>query len=170
MTLDEILLIGVPHTGNHFLITLLPGAKHRHPGEPTKANIDWPELLDAALVVICPMRHPLLVARSWRKRGKQLPDLNNFWQRQVNIVDRKDPFYICLDRPDLRDAQVQRIADETGLDLNPGDWPVLRDRVIHNAYDLTAEERSYVANQHWAPHEAFFDRWYHVSQHHQHVA
>lgn len=161
MNREDVLILGVPHTGNHFMLALIPEATHRHPG-PHGHHGDWPELLEHADAVICPMRHPLLVAQSWRKRGKSLEDreLESYWRMQVDVVDKHKPYYICLDKPDLRDDQVRLINDVLGLDLDPGDWPVLRDRRIYQARSLTYLERSEVLLDHYAAAESFFDRWY----------
>ena len=156
----DVLILGVPHTGNHFMLALLPGAKQEHCWpNPTPAGM-WRHLLYAAEAVVCPMRHPLAVAKSWKKRGKAITDLDDYWREQVEVIDREHPHYITLDRPEIRDDQVQAINEDLGLELNAGDWPVLRDRVIHNATELTEDERGYVLLHHYAAAESFFDRWY----------
>ncbi len=160
MNPENILILGVPHTGNHFMLALIPEAAQQHPWpNPTPAGV-WREMMAEAEAVVCPMRHPLLVAKSWRKRGKSLEDLTEFWRLQVEVVDRHSPHYICLDKPEIRDGQVELINRTLELELNAGDWPVLRDRVIHNATELTEDERGYVLLHHYAAAEAFFDRWY----------
>ncbi len=156
----DVLVLAVPHTGAHFMLALIPEATHLHP-TPTKRDTWQPQFeAQEGKPIICPMRHPQLVGKSWRKRGKALADLDAFWSVQARLIDLYSPYYICLDRPELRDGQVKKINRDLDLELNPGDWPVLRDRVIHNALELTEAERSYVSNYHHAPHEAFFDRWY----------
>lgn len=160
MNQANVLILGVPHTGNHFMLALIPGAAQEHPWPDPSPAGEWVGLMDEAEAVVCPMRHPLLVAKSWKKRGKAITDLDDFWRAQVEIIDRRDPHYITLDRPALRDDQVNAINEDLGLDLNAGDWPVLRDRVIHNATELTDDEYHYVVRHHYAMWASFFGRWY----------
>ncbi len=158
----NVLILGVPHTGNHFMVALIPEAVQEHPWpNPTPAG-EWLGLLDEAGAVICPMRHPFKVAKSWKKRGKAITsELDDFWRLQVEVVHRSGKaHYICLDRPDLRDDQVAQINEELGLALNPGDWPVLRDRVIYNATELNLAEIEYVTRHHLGQYREFFKRWY----------
>ncbi len=158
----DVLILGVPHTGNHFMLALLPGAKQQHPWpNPTKSG-EWLGLLDEAAAVICPMRHPLLVAKSWKQRGKDITDeLEQFWRAQVDVIDRCGKVhYLCLDLPDVRGWQLELINSDLDLELDPGDWPVLRDHRILPPTELTQGEREYVCLHHWAAAESFFDRWY----------
>ena len=69
--------------------------------------------------LVTPMRHPVRIAESFRRRGKPIEDM----YRQFENLARIDPIFIHVDRVD-RDAYVARAGKELGVQLHT-DWPLL---------------------------------------------
>ena len=75
--------------------------------------------------VVSPIRHPARVLESFKRRNH----LNYRVFREqfgcmADLVEGRDVFYIHIDEPDLRDAELARINNELGLKLKT-DWPLV---------------------------------------------
>ena len=87
------------------------------------------EEMMAELPVFTSMRHPYRMWESYKKRSEK--DRRNYrhdvflrqWDRLIKIVSKYDPLYVHVDAPEVRDLQVQRMAEKTGLPLKY-DWGV----------------------------------------------
>jgi len=81
---------------------------------------------------VIPLRHPFLVAESWKRRGKPLPELVNNFRLLVNEVDKFEPCYLAIDSDD-REEQLKFINLRLNLDLKT-DWSVVNS--VSGTYDL----------------------------------
>ena len=161
-----IALLSIPHTGTHFVRDRLlrpAGIDYidRHiwpdPGRYESLRHRVEEYKRAG-AIITPIRHPLAVAKSWKRRGRPINELAQWWRQLVKQIDPLGPYYLPLDSK-LRDAALDKINRDLALNLDPLDWPVLRDPTReYPPADLTDQERSLVLSEHYDP--AFFGRWY----------
>jgi hypothetical protein len=106
--------------------------------------------LNAADHVVVPLRHPLLVAESWKARGMELAALDEQWRTLADVVVPHDPIYLPIDHPD-RDLYLKELNQRMGLDLET-DWqPVggILPHEIRNNEPLTDNERQQA--ERWAP-------------------
>lgn len=75
--------------------------------------------------IAIPLRSPHKIVRSWLigdSGWSEEIELIHCWNNLINVVDRKfNPFYICIDRPKLRDIQLQKLSDKIGINLQT-DW------------------------------------------------
>ena len=75
---------------------------------------------------IIPLRHPYLVAESWKRRGKSVTDLVTAYKKIPRLFDPLQPYYLPLDVEDREDYLVNI---EKGLNLNLShDWPVVNSK------------------------------------------
>lgn len=74
------------------------------------------------------MRHPLLVATSWKKRGMDIGEMCIAWYILAEQLDQYNPYYLPVDHKD-RDLYLQKINEGLGLDLKT-DWPMVNSK--HN--------------------------------------
>lgn len=156
----------IPRTGTHFLTTLLEDYEAKVVHIWPKEVDTWSQLLHAGDPIIVPLRHPLEVAKSWKRReigpGDTLKvlDLPQWWRLLIGVVDPAHPYYLPLDVPD-RDNYLARICLLADVDLET-DWPVLREDgapPADPAVELTMEEWSSVTET-IRDHLAFFQRFY----------
>ena len=72
--------------------------------------------------MILTMRHPLLVADSWRRRGRKVgEDFKAMW-RNLFSLQGEDTYWLPIDTPD-RDRRLEALSTRLGVDLDD-DWPV----------------------------------------------
>lgn len=155
-----IVALPVPHTGTHWLREFLEEGgvefKLRHPWPHENA---WRELLEDDPVVLCTLRHPLRVASSWKRRGKDFRDLGAFWLNQWGTIDGYRTYYICLDHPMHRQWQLEKLNLEQSLRLKTT-WVVSREEGVALGTNLTDDERDYVMRTHYACWAPQWGRWY----------
>ena len=101
---------------------------------------------------IWPLRHPLLVATSWRARDKSLETLAGQWQILKNKVDPYQPMYLPLDSPD-RMNWLHTISRNIGQELQT-DWPVVMS--CNKNAELSENDRAAVIE---VMADGFFDRF-----------
>ena len=94
---------------------------HRaHIADSVKTELkDW---LDQGLPTIVPLRHPVEVAKSWKRRKKHLQQMRAQFQLLETLVAPYEPYYLPLDHPE-RDLYFKEIAL-----LDPElatDWPIV---------------------------------------------
>lgn len=126
----EILITSIPHTGTHFCRDHLLAGRSFHithfiwefeqPAH-TEKICAWM----AMLPTIIPMRHPLAVAVSWKRRMRPLEQLPLAFQTLELRLDPLKPLYLPLDTP-KREAFLDEIEKAIGGDPLPRDWPVIR--------------------------------------------
>lgn len=145
-----ILLPTIKHTGSHFVLRQLlkdfvridlKGAEDfietfgefgdKNNGVifdhlfPHKRSL-WNKFLDK-YPIIMPLRNRHEVWKSWCSRSDE-PDrelFNQMWWIMEDI-DKHNPFYINIDNPDIRDSQLSDINLNLKLNLDAGNWPVIR--------------------------------------------
>lgn len=86
--------------------------------------------------IITTVRHPYLVAESWKRRGKPLSELIQNFRLLVDEIDKLNPLYLPID-VDNRQQHLDVINLELGLNLET-DWGITNSE--HNTYDLKREE------------------------------
>ena len=138
-----------PHT-----IGTCPQATHIHI-EPAhfKSLQYW---LNAAEHIVVPLRHPVLVAESWKARGLDLEALDEQWCTLADVVVPHDPIYLPVDHPD-RCLYLEVLNQRIGLDLKT-DWEKVGARLpqdIRNDEPLTSDERQRA--EHWSRLGVFVD-------------
>ena len=71
---------------------------------------------------IIPLRHPVAVALTWKKRRNNIAHLCSQYRALVTALDPLHPFYLPVDVPN-RQKYLDLINAEAGLNLVT-DWPV----------------------------------------------
>ena len=156
-----LFLASVYHTGTRFCreslfsdfnfdphaVSSRPEAAHVHI-EPVhiKPLQHW---LNTAEHVVVPLRHPQLVAVSWKVRGMDLKALDEQWRTFIDVVMPHDPIYLPIDHPD-RCFYLEDLNQRTGLNLKT-DWKPVGYRLPHeikNKEPLTTNERQQA--EHWS--------------------
>jgi len=137
-----IVVPAVPHVGAHFMRQLLVGTGHQihlehpYPGAATERIRDH---LLAGHPCIMPLRHPIRVAHSWKRYGKDLEDYAGAsfaqWWGVMGLVMPFDPYYLALDAPLVRDQQLANINNNLGLELAT-DWTPVRQEGAENLPDV----------------------------------
>jgi len=116
----------IQHTGTKFLAKLF-GQIHwasfyekpecddfLHVGHLTRNSIDAIKRLNHKIII--PLRHPYLVAESWRRRNKPLDELEENFHLLVDELDPLNPLYLPID-VDNRQDYLDQINDDLGLAL-----------------------------------------------------
>jgi len=112
--------------------------------------------LNTAEHVVVPLRHPMLVAASWKARGLELETLDEQWRTLVDVVISHDPIYLPIDRPN-RGFYLEELNRRMGLDLET-DWEPVGFKLPHemkNSEPLTINERQQA--EYWACLPPFLD-------------
>jgi hypothetical protein len=86
------------------------------------------DMMDQLPVFTC-LRHPSRIWESYKKR--QTKDQYNYrwnkyelqWRRLIDIVSKRDPLYVHVDAPEVRDEQVKRMGEALDLPLEC-DWKI----------------------------------------------
>jgi hypothetical protein len=86
------------------------------------------------------MRHPARVWESFKRRGKSKESYDSQWRNMIDVVYKYDPFFVHIDRPDIRDSQVSEMARRLDKPLKT-DWHVGKDTGSHkNTHNLEITE------------------------------
>jgi len=149
-----LFLASVYHTGTRFCRESLfsdfsfgPHTIGEHP-QATQIHIELAHIeplqhwLNTAEHIVVPLRHPMLVAGSWKARGLDLVALDEQWRVFADVVMPSDPIYLPLDHPD-RGLYLEILNQRMGLDLKT-DWRPVGSRLpkdIRNDEPLTSDER-----------------------------
>ncbi len=149
----------IPHTGTHFIRDHLL-AKQEHYVQHL-----WPKSrsilgqMAAVHQTIVPLRHPILVARSWKSRQKNIHELPDYWYALIQYIDPHRPSYLPLDSPH-RDTWLKRLNNDLGTQLAT-DWPSMVDADSDKIarLPLTDAETDDVVEMMVAMAD-FFNRWY----------
>lgn len=88
--------------------------------------------------MIIPLRHPYLVAESWRRRNKPLDELADNFRLLVDEIDPYNPLYLPID-VENRQEYLDKINKELGLDLRT-EWGVENSK--KSTYNLSYKELS----------------------------
>jgi len=108
--------------------------------EPTHIKVlqHW---LNEAEHIVVPLRHPSLVARSWKLRNYDMDALDEQWRMLASVVAPYDPIYMPVDHPD-RSLYLDALNERMGLELQT-DWQPVGYRLPHeviNDEPLTDDE------------------------------
>ena len=101
---------------------------------------------------VVPVRHPLLVAASWKAQDKDLNLLPAQWEILKSTVAPHDPMYIPLDVPN-RDSYLFKMNQRLGLNIQT-DWPVIMS--CNKSATLSENDREAVIE---VMADGFFDRF-----------
>ena len=138
-----IIVPTVRNTGSHFLVDLLgydinkalPWKQSHNATEDSlifdhisKYNTHFSLPLIRENLTIIPLRHPVLVAKSWNDRKRDTAELVDSWEVLVNEIDPLEPYYLPLDVLDRQDY-LDRLNTATGRSMVT-DWGAKG--VIHN--------------------------------------
>jgi len=107
-----------------------------------------PKLIDTMdqLPVFTCLRHPSRMWESYKKRS--VKDRMNYrrdkyelqWKRMIDIVSKKDPLYVHVDVPEIRDEQVRKMGEALDLPLSC-DWKVNpRSGSVHGTHNYDTYE------------------------------
>jgi hypothetical protein len=89
-------LFAVRHSGSHFAQRILGCDRWIH--------ADRPDLLTKPTTVLT-MRHPMMVAQSWLKRGRELDQrFRAEWDNLFHVKQRPNTHWLPVDTEDCRNA------------------------------------------------------------------
>lgn len=145
-------LVCVPsimHTGRHVLQTIFTRENwkqvgpnpdtHFYPPKPKQDHIIYFHLVDGHSAyyniaeqypLVCPMRHPVRVLESFRRRGLTKDYFEEQWRNQIRVHNWR-PLYIHIDSTH-RDEQLANASRKLGRKLSTN-WPVL---TVKNTVDF----------------------------------
>jgi len=124
----------IQHTGTHLIAKKFGYRYHWaamnedtnreaiHVGHISNGQLPFIKSRLSEIPAIVPLRHPYLVAESWKRRDMPLDRLRHHWHLLVQEIDPFHPYYIAIDTPQ-RDSQLERVNKELNLSL-PLNWPV----------------------------------------------
>lgn len=149
----------IPHTGTHFIRDHLLSAHEHHVEHLWPLSRVTLAELAANHRTIVPLRHPMLVARTWKSQNKDIKELPDWWYALIQYIDPHEPAYLPLDSPQ-RDGFLQDLNRQLDTMLST-DWPVLPryEGGLRPRVPLTDAETEDVVEMMvgMAP---FFNRWY----------
>ena len=155
----------IQHSGTHFILRTLGGNSAKlKPSDKSRFNtsklIIWPRKgykllqghfdyaradtllrMSRHMKTVIPLRHPALIAVSWKKRGPARWRSNNFLEQWLKMCEVKDAFYFPLET-----MPFDELEDFTGLTVNRtdrafgsiGDYPEKRD--LKTARDFLGDD------------------------------
>ena len=165
-----VLAPSVPHTGAGFVSRELlrhftkigMAAHYEHDHGQISTHLDGYAIDQVANLMvlrnyptIVPLRHPELVAISWKRRGEEVSDAIPYWQALIEVIDPLEPCYLRLDS-EYRDADLDVINGRWGLNLET-DWPIVN-ASTDAAKPLDHRERDTVGSL-MSEYRAFFARF-----------
>ena len=146
----DVVVPTVPHTGTMFVVHLFLEQSYNQ-RSLADGREEWPDksvfsghlvkperVADAVYLCervpcIVPLRHPYLVAESWRLRWKEISNLLDAFYHLIEFIDPFDPIYLPMDVPG-RDDYFHEMNRRLGMEL-PMKWNVVNSK--HNTFDLT---------------------------------
>lgn len=139
----------IQHTGTKLLYGMFPeGFTHYsfyeepespnalHVGHITENSVEAIKRLDCQMII--PLRHPYLVAESWRRRNKPLSELFDNFMILVDELAPLDPLYLPIDAANRQDY-LNKINKRLDLRLNTN-WNVVNSK--KSTYNLTHKDLS----------------------------
>lgn len=129
----------IPHTGSRLLVDEILGAKWQNLKYKPVDGVNYFEHIYThntplhkmrmeQYPSIVTLRHPQLVATSWKKRGLDIDEMCICWYILVEMLDKYEPYYLPVDSKD-RDVYLDTISKGIGIDLKT-DWPMTNSK--HN--------------------------------------
>ena len=156
-----IAILSIPHSGTHFLAHYLLASE-----DPFYSHV-WPHRVDdydgwlyhasRCEHVVVPLRHPHAIATSWKRRGKDLGELERYFGVMEKVVDLLlEPLYLPIDAPRYRNGQLQKLSDALGRQRPLWtDWPIVREAKDYPPAELTDDERDAIPVR--TPFTQFYD-------------
>lgn len=136
----------VQHTGSYFVANHLFSDWPKHPikNAPLEHGVYfdhvwphkrqwWEELFEETDAIIVPLRHPAVVAESWKRRGRPFREMCDQWRMMRDVIDAYEPSYLPLDVED-RQSYLDAINERYGLSLATS-WPVIHSKRQTNEID-----------------------------------
>ena len=141
-----IIVPTIRNTGTHFLLDLLGikpvGMLWTEQEYGIQYGHIYPHLKDIYLplirdnLTIIPLRHPLVVARSWTARGGDILELIESWELLVNEIDPLNPIYLPIDAPG-RNQHLENLNNRCYMNLKT-DWEPVGS--VNGNYNLRHED------------------------------
>ena len=154
---EGFFVTSIPHTGTFFVRDSLLA------GEESTAAHFWnqhlAECLDMMVThrTIVPLRHPILVARSWKSRHRDLSALPALWAQMLLQIAPLEPAFLPLDSPS-RDEWLGALNVRFGTAFET-DWAIFRSADKVARVPLTDTETDHVVEM-MVGMASFFNRWY----------
>jgi hypothetical protein len=154
---DQILVPAVQHSGSYYLVHLLGGVSSKLKQDGMVSPLGKRVIhghydcrhavikeLSKRIKTVIPVRHPAMIAVSWKKRGPKQWRTDNFliqWQRMHDI----DGFLFCIEQ-----KPFDRLEEYLGTEVNRtdavihsiGDYPEKQN--LETARDFLADDWSLV--------------------------
>ena len=151
-----ILVASVHHTGTKLVYSwILENIddldKYRVHIEPKNLE-ELRELREVADIIV-PLRHPMIVANGWKRRGKRLEELGTQWHMLKTDIAPYNPYYLPIEHED-RDEWLTHIGQKLGVRLKT-DWPIIG-RTCAPAEELEEKDKALVLN--WMK-DGFFEQF-----------
>lgn len=148
-----MIIASVPHSGSRFVQKLL-GCKflHVYSGE----SLDEIKRHDT---IVVPLRHPLAVAKSWKRRGKPITEhpkhecMVRMFRNLIDQVDPLNPKYLPVDNA-RRTSALIALEFHLGMVLKT-DWAPVTDDIDFPDTPLTLDDELAV---HGLLADPFFER------------
>lgn len=123
-----MIIASVPHTGSRFVQRLL-GCEfvHVYAGESL-------ERIKRHDLIVVPLRHPMRVAESWKRRGKPIAEhpvhepMLAMWRNLIEVIDPLKPVYVPIDNGQ-RELALKGLGRRIGRMLET-DWEPVTDTDI----------------------------------------
>jgi hypothetical protein len=126
-------IASIRHTGSKLFVDDILKAPHQANNQKPKSGVNFFTHIDLhnpliharcfqEYPTIVTLRHPLLVATSWKKRKKEISEMCVLWYILAEMLDKYNPYYLPVDHKD-RDSYLQKINEGLGLNLKT-DWPL----------------------------------------------
>lgn len=123
-----IRILSVPHTGTRFVVEMLQNAGYRKThsfwgdGDFIQVHFDGkynqPIVYRENGIVIIPLREKDEVIESWKRRQRNLGELEQYWQEMCDYIqDHDDVHLLHVDDPNRRDDELQAIVERIGSPL-----------------------------------------------------
>lgn len=130
MSLSKLAVVSVQHTGTRFTESLFnwpsaalnerPSREVIHVGHISHGQLPHIKALAKSAPLVMPLRHPYLVAESWKRRGKPIDELIGMFRVMHDDVLPLEPLVIAVDS-EGRDEQLQATSETLGIPLTT-DW------------------------------------------------
>ena len=128
-----IRVLSVPHTGTRSTMKILEDAgltrllTINKLGDFAQIHFDGsykhPMIYEFPGPVIISVRQKEKVEATWKRKGKDLRDMERMWQEMLDFMQRDDVYLLHVDNPNTRDDELQAISERIGVPLE-ADWDV----------------------------------------------
>ncbi len=138
-----IIVASIPKTGTNFVFheVLKDFVEGRNPKKNPDAKV-WIHIYAERMSElmsrtdhpwIVPLRHPYLVAQTWKGHEWDLYTLKDMWVRLRDEIDPQHPMYFAIDS-DARYAQLTAIEKRLGIKVDTR-WPVIASQGLRKSLE-----------------------------------